>query len=1462
MYYLLLYFSFLLLSHFKKFTFFIRRSTSNSICSKSVDIPQNTDDNNDFNDDNSIESFSVEDNAQKCFFCRKITIKQKGRKIFCRQIKNKKTFLSNVEKYALELNDEKMLQMISVELQTEELLCYHGACNLKYFSAYQTSSKKPETDNWAKTRLFNKQARTELVNFINDEVVLNLKVFSLKFIEQCYIVFLQEIYEREKVDCPNKFTTNALRKLIEYSFKKKIQIVSIGSNLYLMSAATDIQLINDEEITNIIFIEEAKIFALKYRAHILQIQKKPLPDYIDSSVLDKGECEVPEWLDTFWKYAIGGPRMKYGTTDEIGRISSTFSEDSIYSIHRGKIKPRKHISLGMAMKSITGCRVVVDILNRFNYCISYTKVLELETSAAYSCAEKKMLCPSGIIPTSSLSSGVAWDNYDRFVDTSSGKDTLHDTVGIMYQDIPTAQELSRNLNINEPDNEHQNSNIRDNNKRRKRSYEPNEILILPSAKQSRPDFCTNSANLEGEENITIVQNEPRNLVSIQRLNLLWLLSHKLQFEGTPMWTGYIAKSIEDDSKMQKIVYLLQINDSPTDPKVVKETMRRSLAIADECGKNFFNVTYDLNMAKYALRIQAAEKEFERLFIKFGTFHIYLAYFKAIGKFINGSGLTSMLIDSQILANGSLNSFLSGKHFNRCRKIHPLLSLALQILHIDSFLQSREDELNDVKIYLQNLNSVKGTNMQISDQAFNTLLKEYHDYKKETLEGTHGKTAQVYFMYIQLIDYYLIMDYSVRTADMELYKYALKKMINVFFTMNHPNYSRYLTIYLDKLENINSTHPGLLEDSGSSMLGIKRTKKPFSRIPIDITLEQTINADAASTSGVKEITDSFSRREKWAITHSLRTSIISNLMNFVNMRQPDDITNDLKKSVTMKYQKKLDVLLDTINERMNPFSNELSKDHLYNILSGTSVSDEIYEFLSSVETTGNKQRINFLLETSIDADRFDKAISKNAIKNFAFKNKKTVKINNKVKEVSIQRDIFGRLLYTAIQNGINLEKVLSYPLTPVPFSMCHTDGNICKTPKSVILQLLKSYQTSTADPVEPDITIYDGFYLLHTFTRIPERYGAISKHILQFLLFGKKRAHIIFDKYNFPNIKDYEHTLREEDTENQYIIQRENKRSADFAKLLRSRNFKEKFVEFLIEDWTNDEYTILCENKTIKLDYGNNCYVFEVVNNHIKRTIDYNLSSMHEEADTKIVHHIHQLNADYRVNVKCTDSDIPTIILANMKYLKCDIQIVVDMSTSKKKEYFYINEIWEKVGEKLSIALAVCHIFTGNDYNPSFYRKGKKKPFKLLKAHTKFQDAFVQLLKISPSNMTLQNPVFLAIEEFVCRMYNLKAIDVNLGRLELFDKAFSHTKQSEEVCKKKIKGLDASSMPPTKEELLQQIKRTIYISSIWCNAHLRSPTTFVPEDCGWTLIDNQYHYYWFDGSQSPTFEDITNKEGMH
>lgn len=247
---------------------------------------------------------------------------------------------------------------------------------------------------------------------------------------------------------------------------------------------------------------------------------------------------------------------------------------------------------------------------------------------------------------------------------------------------------------------------------------------------------------------------------------------------------------------------------------------------------------------------------------------------------------------------------------------------------------------------------------------------------------------------------------------------------------------------------------------------------------------------------------------------------------------------------------------------------------------------------------------------------------------------------------------------------------------------------------------------------------------------------------------------------------------------------------------------------------------------------------------------------HEEADTKIVYHIVQINQNYRIRVHCTDSDIPIIMLANFTFRKGDTDIIFEMGTSKKKMYLDINKIHVGLGDLLARSLAVCHIFTGNDYNPSFFRKGKKMPFKILKNNLAFQEAFINLIHSSPSNIETKCDVFKIIEEYVCRMYGLKTKnDVDNGRFEMFERSFKNNNKTEEIFKKYIKSFDASNLPPSKQELLQQIKRTIYISSVWCNAHKKTPTERSPEECGWTLIDGRYAFYWFDGPESPTFNEI-------
>ena len=257
----------------------------------------------------------------------------------------------------------------------------------------------------------------------------------------------------------------------------------------------------------------------------------------------------------------------------------------------------------------------------------------------------------------------------------------------------------------------------------------------------------------------------------------------------------------------------------------------------------------------------------------------------------------------------------------------------------------------------------------------------------------------------------------------MYIYALSKINNIFFTFNNINYARWLAWYINNLLNIDNTHPGLKKNI---TFGVKRTDKPFSTVPLDLTLEQTINAEAGRRlTGIMHLTNSISARARWAINHGLRCALISFALNISGLSSKNDITNDLFTHRINRGIADMNKVIVAFNDRINPFCKETRKDVLCNISTGQSVSNEISDFLLNVEAIGEKQKIEFLDKCAVDEENFDKyVIKKNKILNFASESKqKKVKKSVREQEVRLQKDLFGRLLCVSLDHNIDISKVM-------------------------------------------------------------------------------------------------------------------------------------------------------------------------------------------------------------------------------------------------------------------------------------------------------------------------------------------------------------------------------------------------------------------------------------------------------
>ena len=116
---------------------------------------------------------------------------------------------------------------------------------------------------------------------------------------------------------------------------------------------------------------------------------------------------------------------------------------------------------------------------------------------------------------------------------------------------------------------------------------------------------------------------------------------------------------------QRIPYIENLRLPLTRLLVVVEMVRLSQRVAHDCREEFIIIHYDLAIANPALQIQVSEDPtYNNIFICFGPFHIELAYFGALGHFLDCSGSPHKFTETEVLAPGPLNGFLHGKCFNR------------------------------------------------------------------------------------------------------------------------------------------------------------------------------------------------------------------------------------------------------------------------------------------------------------------------------------------------------------------------------------------------------------------------------------------------------------------------------------------------------------------------------------------------------------------------------------------------------------------------------------------------------------------------------------------------------------------------------------------------------------------------------------------------------------------------------
>ena len=151
------------------------------------------------------------------------------------------------------------------------------------------------------------------------------------------------------------------------------------------------------------------------------------------------------------------------------------------------------------------------------------------------------------------------------------------------------------------------------------------------------------------------------------------------------------------------------------------------------------------------------------------------------------------------------------------------------------------------------------------------MTQYEFYASDTLLGLRGKTAQFWMLYASIIEYCHILHHAIKCNDPAVFAYALFLISSHIFC--HQSFQLckiWMVLYALWLVNLETDTKKLLQDGAFS---INRTGKNFAQVPVDMALEQTINADAKNCfKGIMKYANIASAVNRWPITNSMRSGV--------------------------------------------------------------------------------------------------------------------------------------------------------------------------------------------------------------------------------------------------------------------------------------------------------------------------------------------------------------------------------------------------------------------------------------------------------------------------------------------------------------------------------------------------------------------------------------------------------------
>ena len=305
---------------------------------------------------------------------------------------------------------------------------------------------------------------------------------------------------------------------------------------------------------------------------------------------------------------------------------------------------------------------------------------------------------------------------------------------------------------------------------------------------------------------------------------------------------------------------------------------------------------------------------------------------------------------------------------------------------------------------------------------------------------------------------------------------------------------------------------------------------------------------------------------------------------------DEMSNhkDVTRSEIAKGERAVTGMISAFQNFTNPFS-ILDHDNLYCISSGRPISEEIAQDLLAVDSKGKAAYQSFVQERLVEkTTSVHSPIKRLKLKTFTSLavRKPVTSSCKKKKELVAERNVFGQLITIAMKHQLCMEKVMSYPLGPVPWSLATADGSPVKTDKSKLLHKLEEGHTMTTRPVSA-VYVIDGNAMFQAFTQIPATFGELAERLFVSIP-NAERVDFVTDTYQEHSIKNTERSRRGSSQE--FLVRGPlTKVPREFKKFLCNSKNKMQLINLLLQEWKGDAYAPRLKGRELFFVCGEICW---------------------------------------------------------------------------------------------------------------------------------------------------------------------------------------------------------------------------------------------------------------------------------